>query len=113
MTVEKATYSYRRVYEAYELVKALSIDCKRKTEHFSIACKLKEAGEKCKNLTGCISFDYEWNYYLRDYYNAAYNHKAYTKNQLDAMAKTALRYLQNELNGILCLMKTGEVNTTD
>ena len=113
MTVEKATYSYRRVYEACELVKALSIDCKRKAEHFPIACKLKETSEKCKNLTGCISFDYEWNYYLRDYYNAAYNHKAYTKKELDAMAKMALRHLQYDLMDILRFMKTGEVNTTD
>lgn len=42
MTIEKATYSYSKVYQACELVKALNIDCKRKAEHFSIASQIKE-----------------------------------------------------------------------
>ena len=113
MTIEKATYSYSNVYQACELVKALNIDCKRKPEHFTIASQIKEATEKCYSLTGCLLFAYEWNYIAQYYFKAAYNHKNYTKKQLDSMAKTALRYLQSELNGILTMMKTEEVNIID
>ena len=34
MTIEKATYSYSKVYQACELVKALNIDCKKKDRTF-------------------------------------------------------------------------------
>lgn len=113
MTNEKATYSYSKVYQACELVKTLNIDCKRKAEHFSIASQIKETTEKCYNLTGCLLFDYEWNYTAQDYFKAAYNYKNHTKSALDSMAKIALRHLQNELNSILTMMKTGEVNSID
>lgn len=72
MTIEKATYSYSKVYQACELVKTLNIDCKRKAEHFSIASQIKETTEKCYNLTGCLLFDYEWNYTAQDYFKAAW-----------------------------------------
>lgn len=55
MTIEKATYSYSKVYQACKLVKTLNIDCKRKAEHFSIASQIKETTEKCYNLTGVYS----------------------------------------------------------
>lgn len=113
MTLEKATYSYKKVYAACDLVKALNIDCKRKAEHFSIAGQIKEVTEKCYDLTGCILFDYEWNFSAQEYFKAAYNHKDHTKKALDSMGKAALRYLQNELTGILTMMKTGEVNSID
>lgn len=112
-TVEKATYSYSKVYKACELVKAIDITCKHKIEHFTIASHIKDVTEECCKLTGCLLFDYTWNFAAQEYFKAAYNHENYTKKQLDSMAKTALRYLQNELNGILTLMKAGEVNSID
>lgn len=113
MTMEKATYSYRKLYQACELANALNINCKRKQEHFSNAWNLKELSKECHELTGCILFDYDWNFTLQDYFKAVYNYKNHTKKELDIMAKAALRYLQNELNNILTLMKTGEVNSID
>lgn len=57
MTIEKATYSYSKVYQACELVKTLNIDCKRKAEHFSIASQIKEPAPTGTSPPGLFS---EW-----------------------------------------------------
>lgn len=87
MMFEKATYSYKNVYAACDMVKALNITCKHKNEHFSIASQIKEVSEKCYNLTGCILFEYEWNFTAQEYFKAAYDSKNHTKKALDSMEK--------------------------
>lgn len=56
MTAERATYSYSSVYKCCELVKGLNITCKRKCEHFAIACELEKAAYYCYDNTGDYNF---------------------------------------------------------
>lgn len=112
MNIEKATYSYKKVHECCDMVKALSISCSRKCEHFAIACELEKVANRCYEATGDMNFEPKYTA-VEDYRVAAYYHKRYTKKQLDDKARAALRHLQNELTGILALMATGEVNVED
>lgn len=113
MVCEKATYSYSKVREACSLVKGLHTTCAKKLEHFPNAAEFKDVSEKCFELTGCVLFDYEWAYPVQRYFKSAYDCKRFTCKELDGLAHDALRYLQNELNGILTLMASGEVNSED
>lgn len=111
--IEKATYSYTKVYQACDLVKGVKINCKRKQEHFPIAVELKKITEKCYELTNCILFEYDWNFQLQEYYKESYEWEKHTLQELNRAGKAALRYLQYELTGILTLMETGEVNISE
>lgn len=112
MNIEKATYSYKKVYDCCELVKGLSVACGRKCEHFSIACELEKAAYYCYDNTGDYNFHPKYTP-IDEYRTAAYYHQNHTKKELDQKARTALRFLQNELNSLLTMMKTGEVNAID
>lgn len=111
MTDERAAYSYSSVYKCCELVKGLNITCKCKCEHFAIACELEKAAYYCYDNTG--DYNFHPKYTPIDTYRLVAYYQNCTKKELDTKARHALRFLQNELNSLLTMMKTGEVNAID
>ena len=47
---------------------------------------------------------------LKEYKQAAYNHKAYKAEELNKMLRRQYRYICNELNAILTAINSGEVD---
>ena len=117
MTVEKATYSYKKVNECITEIKKFSITVSKRADHFPKSFELEKLYNMCLEKTGCLLF--EWKYTpMQDYHKAINDSlcdkvQKISKKELDKLLKRATRYLQNEILGIYQAMEYGEVNTID
>lgn len=117
MTVEKATYSYKKVNECITEIKKFSITVSNRADHFLKSFELEKLYNVCLEKTGCLLF--EWKYTpMQDYHKAVNDSlcdkvQKIRKKELDKLLKRATRYLQNEIFGIYQAMEYGEVNTID
>lgn len=110
MKNEVATYSYSALQKCADAVKATSWTVSRKAEHFSKCFEVQKVFWFCQERTDCLLFDPDfspWHDYLK-----AVERKA-GKKELDARLRECYRYLCRELNGILTMMRTGEVRATE
>jgi hypothetical protein len=110
MEFEVATYSYSALAECADLVKSTKWSVNKGIEHTSKCFEVKRVFEFCEEKTGCCLFEPDFSPWA-DYMKLV-NIKA-SKKKLDAVLRTCYRFVCNELNGIVSMMKTGEVNAVD
>jgi len=109
MATELMTYYYSDLKKCADQIKTINQTVQHKNEHFSRASEIKKIQEYCFATTNDYNFNYEYSH-VQNYFNAAYNFKKYTKKELDIMLKQCYRYLGNEINGIISMGKSGELN---
>lgn len=105
-----ATYSYTALTACADAVKATAWTVGKKGEHFSKCFEVKKVFELCYEKTDCLLFDPDfspWHDYLK-----AVDRKA-GKKELDARLRECYLFLCRELNGILTMMRAGEVGTVE
>ena len=109
---EKATYSMTALQTCADMVKAVSwAEVRRKNQHFAKAMEIKPIAEYFRDNINWWLIDPEAKYDpFHIYFNAAYEFKAYTNKELNAMLKGCYRLVTNELNAILTMIRAGEVN---
>lgn len=105
-----ATYSYAALQKCADAVKTTSWTVSRKAEHFSKCFEVRRLFWYCQERADCLLFEPDFSPW-RDYLKAV-ERKA-SKKELDACLQVCYRYLCRELNGILTLMRTGEVNAVE
>lgn len=101
-----ATYSYSALQKCADAVKATSWTVGRKAEHFGKCFEVQKVFALCFKKTDCMLFDPDFSPW-RDYRKAV-ERKA-GKKELDARLRECHRFLCRELNGILTMMRAGEV----
>ena len=110
MKNEVAIYSYSALQDCANAVKATAWTVDRRAEHFGKCFEVKKLFELCFEKTDCLLFDPEfspWHDYLK-----AVDRKA-NKKELDERLRECYRFLCRELNGILAMMRSGEVRSTE
>lgn len=110
MKTETAIYSYSALQECADAVKATSWAVGRKAEHFGKCFEVQKVFALCFKKTDCMLFDpgfSPWYDYLK-----AVDRKD-SKKELDARLRECHRFLCRELNGILTMMRAGEVRTIE
>ena len=108
--MDKATYSYSALQKCADAVKATTWTVGRKAEHFSKCFEVQRVFWFCQERTDCLLFDPDFSPW-RDYLKAV--ERKVGKKELDAWLRECYRYICRELNGILTLMRTGEVNAIE
>lgn len=108
--MDKATYSYSALQKCADAVKATTWTVGRKAEHFSKCFEVQRVFWFCQERTDCLLFDPDFSPW-RDYLKAVEREAG--KKELDAWLRECYRYICRELNGILTLMRTGEVNAIE
>lgn len=111
MNIEKMTYSWRKVRNCIDMCKGITWSVDRKIEHFAKACEVKKIFEYAEENLNRFLFDTAL--YAEPYLKAAYNHKIYSKQELDSMLKQCKNYLAWELSELYNDMMIGDVNTED
>lgn len=97
------------------MVKAVSwAEVRRKNAHFAKAAEIRPIAEYFAEHINRWLIDPDAKHDpFHDYFNAAYNYKNYTNKELNDMLKVCYRLIANELNGILTMIRTGEVGCRD
>ena len=108
--MDKATYSYSALQKCADAVKATTWTVDRKAEHFSKCFEVQRVFWFCQERTDCLLFDPDFSPW-RDYLKAV--ERKDSKKELDARLRECRNYICRELNGILTLMRTGEVNAIE
>lgn len=108
MEIAKACYSVSKLRSAANMVKAINWNVKRKNEHFAKYAEIERVFQYCADYLNRWLFDPDIE--LKQYRNAAFNYKAYTMEELNSMLRQEKRYICNELNGILTMINSGEVD---
>lgn len=108
MEVAKACYSVSKLKAAADMVKAINWSVNRKNEHFSKYTEIAKVYQYASDNLNRWLFDPEIE--LKEYRQAAYNHKAYKAEELNKMLRRQYRYICNELNAILTAINSGEVD---
>ena len=109
MEFGKACYSYTAVQNCMEKVKELPAVPEKKAQHQAVCYgDLVQAFDYCLNRTDCLLFDPDFSPW-RDYADAV--NRKQSKKELDRLYRACVRFLKNELNGILSLMEFGEVDS--
>lgn len=111
MEYVKACYSMAKLNEAADMVKSIDKTVKRKNEHFAKCIELEKVFQFAADNINRWLFDPDIE--LKEYKAASYNYKAFTKQKLDQMFNQEYRYICNELNGILTMIHSGEVDCTE
>ena len=115
LTVEKMTYSYSAVKECADLVKKTNWTVPTKKEHFPKCFEIQKVFDFCLEKTGCMLFESDfsvWEIYEKRV-NVDVEHGKVSKKELDQLLKDCYLFVARELNGILTMMSTGEVNAID
>lgn len=108
MEIAKACYSVSKLRAAADMVKAINWSVKRKNEHFAKYAEIAKVYQYASDNLNRWLFDPEIE--LKEYRQAAYNHKAYKAEELNKMLRRQYRYICNELNAILTAINSGEVD---
>lgn len=108
MEIAKACYSVSKLRTAADMVKAINWSVKRKNEHFAKYMEIAKVYQYASDNLNRWLFDPEIE--LKEYRQAAYNHKAYKAEELNKMLRRQYRYICNELNAILTAINSGEVD---
>lgn len=108
MEIAKACYSVSKLRAAVDMVKAINWSVKRKNEHFAKYMEIAKVYQYASDNLNRWLFDPEIE--LKEYRQAAYNHKAYKAEELNKMLRRQYRYICNELNAILTAINSGEVD---
>lgn len=111
MAIQKACYSISKLYKAADMVKACKWTVNRKNEHFAKYMEIEKIFSYCAENLNRFCFDPDFE--LKEYRQAAYKYKDYTKKELDKMLHLIHRRIGNELNGILQMISSGEVDSCD
>lgn len=111
MDFEKACYSMSALETAADMVKSIKWSARRKDEHFAKWNEVEKVYSYARDHINRFLFNPDIE--LRNYRNAAYYHKNYTKAELDSMLNMAHRHICNELNDILKMIRCGEVDSCD
>ena len=116
ITFEKATYSHVALAECVSMVKRTNWTVQHKAEHFSKCFEVQKVYDVCLQKTGCMLFeaDYSaWKSYFQRV-NLDFESKGkvrVSKKELDVLLRRCYLEICNELNGILTMIETGEVNS--
>ena len=111
MKFEKACYSRRALYECRDKVKALPIGARIRADHTSLCYgELAQAFDFCLEKTNCCLFERDFSPW-EDYAKAVKN--KFPKKEMDKLYAGCIRFLKNQLTGILTMMETGEVDSID
>lgn len=108
MEIAKACYSVSKLRTAADMVKAINWSVKRKNEHFAKYMEIAKVYQYASDNLNRWLFDPEIE--LKEYRQAAYNHKAYKAEELNKILRRQYRYICNELNAILTAINSGEVD---
>lgn len=108
MEIAKACYSVSKLRAAADMVKAINWSVKRKNEHFAKYIEIAKVYQYASDNLNRWLFDPEIE--LKEYRQAAYNHKAYKAEELNKMLRRQYKYICNELNAILTAINSGEVD---
>ena len=108
MEITKACYSVSKLRSAADMVKAIDWSVKRKNEHFSKYMEISKVYQYAADNLNRWLFDPDVE--LKKYRQAAYCYKEYKAEELNQMLRSQYRYICNELNGILTLINSGEVD---
>lgn len=108
MEIAKACYSVSKLRAAADMVKAINWSVKRKNEHFAKYTEIAKVYQYASDNLNRWLFDPEIE--LKEYRQAAYNHKAYKAEELNKILHRQYRYICNELNAILTAINSGEVD---
>ena len=108
MEIAKTCYSVSKLRAAADMVKAINWSVKRKNEHFAKYMEIAKVYQYTSDNLNRWLFDPEIE--LKEYRQAAYNHKAYKAEELNKMLRRQYRYICNELNAILTAINSGEVD---
>lgn len=109
MEFTRACYSISKLNNAANMIKEFNITAKRKNEHFAKYQELEKIFEYAALHLNTWLFDPYIE--LKEYRNASYNFKNYTKKELDNMLKHKVTYFKNECNAIMSAIRIGEVDS--
>lgn len=109
MKTEIATYSYKAVRECREKVYWTATTVRVKAEHWWKCYEIKKLFDECYDRTGCCLFDCDYSVW-KDY-SELVNRKDSLKKDMDITLKTCCRFLLGQLDAILEMMDSGEVNS--
>lgn len=93
------------------MVNEVNWEVKHKNEHFAKCAEIRKICEFAEAHVNQILFDPD--FVLDKYQRMAYNFKNYKKSELGQELRTVRRYICNELDGILQLVRTGEVDWSE
>lgn len=111
MEFAKACYSYESMYSCMDKVKELPAAPAKRSQHQAMCYgDLYKAFEFCFSRTDCLLFDPDFGPW-RDYADGLKQGR--TKKELDQLYRACIRFLSNQLSGILSLMESGEVNSKE
>lgn len=110
MKTETAIYSYTALAECADAVKAITWTVGKRAEHFGKCFEVRKVFDFCFAKTDCLLFDPDFSPWY-DYLKAV--DRKDSKKELDARLRECHRFLCRELNGILTMMRAGEVRTIE
>lgn len=111
MEFAKACYSYTVIGNCIDKVKALPGTPEKKSQHLAVCYgALLQAFDYCLAKTDCCLFEADFSPW-RDYADGLKQGRA--KRELDKLYRACIRFLENEIFGILFLMESGEVNSKE
>jgi hypothetical protein len=108
MVFERACYNLKALNEAADKVKAITWSVNRKDQHFAKYMEIEKVFQFAADNVNSWLFDPDIE--LKQYRNMAYNYKGFKKSELDGELNRIKRYICNELNGILSMIRSGEVD---
>lgn len=111
MEFNRAVYSLSKLTEAADMVKAINWNVQRKNEHFAKYMEIEKVFRFAADNINRWLFDPDFE--LKEYRQAAYNYKAYKADELNVMLRRRKHYICNELNAILSMIRSGEVDYTE
>lgn len=111
MKTNRACYSMAKLNEAADMVKAINWSVKRKNEHFAKYTEIAKVFEFAAENINRFLFDPDME--LKEYRNAAFHYREYSKKELDQMLRQKYLYVCGELNSIKTMIATGEVDYTE
>lgn len=108
MEMERACYSVSALNETADRVKAIDWHVNRKNEHFAKCTEIEKVFAFAADNLNRFLFDPEIE--LKDYRRMSYDFKSYKKTDLDQELNRLHRFIGNELNAILAMIRSGEVD---
>lgn len=111
MEFNRACYSISKLRTAADMVKNTAWTVQHKKEHFSKYTEIAKVFEFAAENINRFLFDPDIE--LKEYKNAAFHYKEYSKRELDQMLKQKYLYICGELNSIKTMIAAGEVDQTE
>lgn len=108
MEFTKACYSVSKLNTAADMVKAVNWNVQRKNEHFAKYTEIAKVYQYAADHLNRWLFDPEIE--LKEYRNAAFHSKEYSKKELDQMLRQKYLYICGELNSIRTMIAADEVD---